>query len=160
MAAVHVTRRHHGRRLPRRVAVLGAAGGLGQGILSVCKAEGVQVTAIVRSRPNRIAEILSGSRVAVITSLADRPALTEAFAGADAVLTAIGLTSTSADRSALLSANMATIEESMLAAGVDRRRRCVDLRDGNLYALGARGEHADSDGACGEGRDAPHGVTP
>jgi uncharacterized protein YbjT (DUF2867 family) len=108
------------RRLPHRVAVLGAAGGLGQGILSVCKAEGVQFTAIVRSRPNRIAEVPSGSRVAVVTSLADRPALTEAFSGADAVLTATGLTSTSADRSALLSANMATVEESMLAAGVSR----------------------------------------
>jgi putative NADH-flavin reductase len=102
------------------VAVLGAAGGLGQGILSVCKAEGVHFTAIVRARPKRITEVPSGSRVAVITSLADQPALTEAFAGADAVLTAIGLTSTSADRSALLSANMASIEESMLAAGVDR----------------------------------------
>ncbi len=108
------------RRLPHRVAVLGAAGGLGQGILSVCRAEGVQFTAIVRSRPNRIAEVPSGSRVAVVTSLADRPALTDAFAGADAVLTAIGLTSTSADRSALLSANMNAVEESMLAAGVDR----------------------------------------
>lgn len=108
------------RRLPRRVAVLGAAGGLGQDILSVCKAEGVQFTAIVRSRPNRISEVPSGSRVAVVTSLADQPALTEAFAGADAVLTAIGLTSTSADRSALLSANMDAVEESMLAAGVDR----------------------------------------
>ena len=108
------------RRLPHRVTVLGAAGALGQGILGVCKADGVQFTAIVRSRPNRIAEVPSGCRVAVVTSLADRPALTEAFAGADAVLTAIGLTSTSAARSALLSANMATIEESMLAAGVDR----------------------------------------
>jgi uncharacterized protein YbjT (DUF2867 family) len=108
------------RRLPHRVAVLGAAGGLGQGIISVCKAEGVQFTAIVRSRPHRIIEVPSGSRVAVVTSLADRAALTEAFAGADAVLTAIGLTSTSADRSALLSANMATLEQSMLAAGVDR----------------------------------------
>jgi nucleoside-diphosphate-sugar epimerase len=108
------------RRLPRRVAVLGAAGGLGQGILSVCRAEGVQFTAIVRSRPNRITDVPGGSRVAVVTSLADQPALTEAFAGADAVLTAIGLTSTSADRSALLSANMATVEQSMLAAGVDR----------------------------------------
>jgi putative NADH-flavin reductase len=104
------------RRLPNRVAVLGAAGGLGQGILSACKGEGVQFTAIVRSRPNRIAEVPTGSRVAVVTSLADRPALTEAFAGADAVLTAIGLTSTSADRSALLSANMAAVEQSMLAA--------------------------------------------
>ena len=108
------------RRMPNRVAVLGAAGGLGQGILSVCKAEGVQFTAIVRSRPNRIGAVPGGSRVAVVTSLADRPALTEAIAGADAVLTAIGLTSTSADRSALLSANMATVEESMLAAGVNR----------------------------------------
>jgi len=108
------------RRLPHRVTVLGAAGALGQGILGVCKADGVQFTAIVRSRPNRIAEVPSGCRVAVVTSLADRPALTEAFAGADAVLTAIGLTSTSAARSALLSANMATIEESMLAAGVDQ----------------------------------------
>lgn len=108
------------RRLPRRVAVLGAAGGLGQGILGVCKSEGVQFTAIVRSRPERITEVPNGSRVAVVTSLADRPALTQAFAGADVVLTALGVTSTSADRSALLSANMATVEQSMLAAGLDR----------------------------------------
>jgi putative NADH-flavin reductase len=108
------------RRLPRRVAVLGAAGGLGQGILGVCKAEGIPFTAIVRSRPERITEVPNGSRVAVVTSLADRAALADAFAGADVVLTALGVTSTSADRSALLSANMATVEQSMLAAGVDR----------------------------------------
>jgi putative NADH-flavin reductase len=107
-------------RLPHRVAVLGAAGGLGQGILSVCKAEGVQFTAIVRSRPERITEVPSGSRVAVITSLADRPALAEAFTGANAVLAALGVTSTSSDGSALLSANMTAIEQSMSAAGVDR----------------------------------------
>jgi putative NADH-flavin reductase len=102
------------------VAVLGAAGGLGQGILSVCRAEGVKFTAIVRSRPSRITDVPDGSRVAVVASLADRAALTEAFSGADAVLTATGLTATSADPSALLSANMAGIEQSMLAAGVDR----------------------------------------
>jgi putative NADH-flavin reductase len=102
------------------VAVIGAAGGLGQGILSVCRAEGIGFTAIVRSRPERIADVPDGSRVAVVTSLADRVALTEAFAGAGAVLAALGLTSTSYDRTALLSANMATVEESMLAAGVDR----------------------------------------
>lgn len=108
------------RSLPRRVAVLGAAGGLGQGILRVCRAEGIPFTAIVRSRPERITDVPNGSRVVVVTSLADRPALIDAFAGADAVLTALGVTATSADRTALLSANMATIEQSMLAAGVDR----------------------------------------
>ncbi len=108
------------RPLPRHVAVVGAAGGLGQGVLSVCRAEGIGFTAIVRSRPERITDVPGGSRVAVVTSLADGAALTEAFTGADAVLTVLGLTSTSSDRCALLSANMATVEESMLAAGVDR----------------------------------------
>src|SRR5207344_3381575 len=68
----------------------------------------------------RITDVPSGSRVAVVRSLADRATLTEAFSGAGAVLAVLGLTSTSHDRSALLSANMATVEESMLAAGVDR----------------------------------------
>jgi hypothetical protein len=108
------------RPLPHYVAVIGAAGGLGQGVLSVCRAEGIGFTAIVRSRPERITNVPGGSRVAVVTSLADRAALTDAFSGASAVLTALGLTSTSCDRSALLSANMATVEESMSAAGVDR----------------------------------------
>src|SRR5882672_6051214 len=108
------------RPLPHHVAVIGAAGGLGQGILSVCRVEGIGFTAIVRSRPERITDVPGGSRVAIVTSLADRAALTEAFSGASAVLAALGLTSTSYDRSALLSSNMATVEESMVAAGVDR----------------------------------------
>lgn len=106
--------------LPRHVAVIGAAGGLGQGILSVCRAAGVGFTAIVRGRPERIAGVPGGSRVAVVASLGDRGALAEAFAGADAVLTAMGVTATAFDRSALLSANMATVEAAMTAAGVDR----------------------------------------
>lgn len=108
------------RPLPHHVVVVGAGGGLGQGILSVCRAEGIRFTAIVRSRPERIADLPDGSCVTVITSLADRDALTEACSGADAVLTALGLTSTSYDQTALLSANMTAVEESMLAAGVDR----------------------------------------
>ena len=108
------------RPLPHHVAVIGAAGGLGQGILSVCRAEGIGFTAIVRSRPERITDVPSGSRVAVVRSLADRATLMEAFSGAGAVLAVLGLTPTSHDCSALLSANMATVEESMLAAGVDR----------------------------------------
>ena len=108
------------RPLPRHVAIIGAAGGLGQGILRVCRAEGIGFTAIVRSRPERIIDVPDGSRVAVVTSLADQDALTKAFSGAGAVLTALGLTSTSSDRSALLSSNTATVEASMRAAGVDR----------------------------------------
>jgi putative NADH-flavin reductase len=102
------------------VAVIGAAGGLGQGILRVCRAEGVGFTAIVRSRPERITDVPDGSRVTVVKSLADQHALATAFAGADAVLAALGLTSASSDRSALLSRNTATVEASMLAADVDR----------------------------------------
>jgi putative NADH-flavin reductase len=105
---------------PRYVAVIGAAGGLGQGILTVCRNEGIGFTAIVRSRPERIADVPTGSRVAVITSLADCAALTAAFAGADAVITALGVTATSQDRSASLAENMKTVEQAMLAAGVDR----------------------------------------
>jgi nucleoside-diphosphate-sugar epimerase len=108
------------RPLPHHVAVIGAAGGLGQGILSVCRAAGISFTAIVRSRPERITEVPGGSRVAVVQSLADRPALTDAFSGADAVLTALGVTATTREHSVLLSSNMAAVEESMLAAGVDR----------------------------------------
>lgn len=108
------------RPLPRHVAVIGAAGGLGQGILSVCREESIAFTGIVRSRPERITDVPDASRVAVVTSLADQAALTEAFSGADAVITAMGVTKASSERSALLSANMDTVEASMTAAGVDR----------------------------------------
>ena len=108
------------RPLPSHVAVLGAAGGLGQGILGVCRASRIGFTAIVRSRPERITDVPSGSRVVVVQSLADRRALMDAFSGADAVLTALGVTATTHEHSALLSANMAAVEESMLPAGVDR----------------------------------------
>jgi NAD(P)-dependent dehydrogenase (short-subunit alcohol dehydrogenase family) len=106
--------------LPRRVVVIGAAGGLGQGILLACRAEKIEFTAVVRSRPERINDVPPGSRVAVVKSLSDRAALTAAFSGADAVLTALGVTGTSADDSALLSRNMDTVEQAMLAAEVDR----------------------------------------
>lgn len=108
------------RPFPNHVAVIGAAGGLGQGILRICRAEGIGFTAIVRSRPERITDVPDGSRVIVVTSLADQDSLTKALSGADAVLAALGLTSTSFDRSSLLSRNTATVEASMSAAGVDR----------------------------------------
>lgn len=108
------------RRYPHHVAVIGAAGGLGQGILAVCREEGIGFTAIVRSRPERVAEVPRGCRAVIVGSLADRSALVDAFSGADAVLTALGVTATTHEHSALLSANMAAVEASMLAAGVDR----------------------------------------
>jgi hypothetical protein len=107
-------------RLPRQVAVIGAAGGLGQAILRVCRAEGIAFSAIVRSRPERIADIPARSRVAVVPSLADRARLAAAFAGVDAVITAVGVTASSHDRSALLSANIASVAGAMEDAGVDR----------------------------------------
>jgi len=106
--------------LPHRVAVIGAAGGLGQGVLSVCRTENIAFTAIVRSRPERITDVPDSSCVMVVPSLADGASLTEAFSGADAVITAMGVTKASSDQSALLSANMATVEASMTAVGVDR----------------------------------------
>ncbi len=105
---------------PRHIAVIGAAGGLGQGILRVCRAEGRAFTAIVRSRPERITEVPQSSRVAVVPSLADRATLTESFSGADVVITALGVTPTSNDSSAMLSCNAAEVEAAMVAAGVDR----------------------------------------
>lgn len=111
---------YRSRPLPRHVAVIGAAGGLGQGILNICRAEGIGFTAIVRSRPERISQVPAGSRVAVVRSLADRTALAAAFSGADAVLAVLGTTSTSDDRSAFLSANMGNVEGAMSDAGVDR----------------------------------------
>jgi putative NADH-flavin reductase len=110
----------HSPAFPRHVAVVGAAGGLGQGILRVCRREGVRFTAIVRSRPERVTHVPADSRVAVVASLADGDTLADALFGVDAVLTATGVTATSRDPSALLSANMDTLEDAMLLAGVDR----------------------------------------
>jgi len=105
---------------PRHVAVVGAAGGLGQGILRICRSEGIPFTAIVRSRPERIADVPQGSRVAVVASLADREGLTNAFAGSEVVIFATGVTATSDVQSANLSMNAAEVEAAMLAVGVDR----------------------------------------
>jgi nucleoside-diphosphate-sugar epimerase len=105
---------------PRRAAIIGAAGGLGQGLLSVCREEGIAFTAVVRSRPERIKDVPEGSRVVVVESLADRASLVDAFSGSDAVLTAMGVTSTSRDDSAMLSANLDRVEAAMIDAGVDR----------------------------------------
>ena len=106
--------------LPRHVAVIGAAGGLGKGILEVCREKGIGFTAIVRSRPERVSNVPETSRVEVVESLGDESALASSFNGADAVLTATGVTATSFDTTALLSHNMASVERAMLIADVNR----------------------------------------
>lgn len=108
------------RPLPSHVTVLGAAGGLGQGILRVCREEGISFTAVVRSRPERISDIPKGSRVVIVKSLADKVALTNAFTGTDAVIAALGVTATSFENSALISKNTVAVEAAMMTAGVDR----------------------------------------
>lgn len=105
---------------PKSVAVIGAAGGLGSGILAVCRKEGIAFTAIVRSRPERITDVPAGSRVVVITSLADRAALRDAFRGTQAVLSANGPTKASCDSSAFFSTNFDAIEGACNDANVDR----------------------------------------
>jgi len=102
------------------VAIIGAAGGLGKAIVEICRQEGISFTAIVRSRPERISEVPAGSRVSVVSSLAEKDALAEAFTGADVVISAMGVTSASYDPSALHSSNMSTIEAAMNDTGVDR----------------------------------------
>jgi nucleoside-diphosphate-sugar epimerase len=108
------------RAMPRHVAIIGAAGGLGQSILSICREENISFTAIVRSRPERITNLLSGSRIAVVPSLSDCALLTDAFIGADVVITTMGVTPSSNDHSALLSANMTNIVASMKTACIER----------------------------------------
>jgi len=54
---------------PRPVVVIGAAGGLGRGILRACRAEKIEFTAVVRSGPEHIIGVPRGSRLAVVSSL-------------------------------------------------------------------------------------------
>jgi nucleoside-diphosphate-sugar epimerase len=105
---------------PKSVCVIGAAGGLGSGILAVCRANQIPFTAVVRSRPERIVDVPAGSRVVVVTSLGDRAALADAFRGTEAVLSANGPTSTSSDPSAFFSSNFTAIEGACHDASVSR----------------------------------------
>ena len=123
MGASKESNRQEGRPrvdMPGCVAVLGAAGGLGQAILRACRLEGIRFCAIVRSRPERISDVPSGSRVAVVDDLSDVEMLAASFDGVDAVLSAVGVTRSSSDSRSLLSRNLKSCEAAMCQAGVDR----------------------------------------
>lgn len=106
--------------LPRHVAVIGAAGGLGQGVLQECIAANVSFTAIVRSRPERIQNVPKGSRVVVVSSLTDEAALQAALTGVDALLVVSGVTGSTIDEAALVSKNLGHVAKAMVSAGVRR----------------------------------------
>ena len=86
---------------PHHAAVIGAAGGLGQGMLGVIRAAGISLAAIggtqAGSRLTGRAERRISRRCCPV-SPPIRPALTDAFAGAYAVRTAIGVTATTHER--------------------------------------------------------------
>ncbi len=107
-------------RMPKHVAVIGAAGGLGQGVLSECIAANVSFTAIVRSGPERITKVPPGSRVAVVSSFHDESALREALEGVDALLIVSGVTAGTSDDKALLSKNLHNVRAAMNGAKIKR----------------------------------------
>lgn len=74
----------------RRLLVLGATGGIGRHVVDQAAAMGLEVTALVRS-PDRLPSTGRPWRVVTGDIRNDSPAVRGAFAGQDAVLSAIGV---------------------------------------------------------------------
>ena len=73
---------------PDRVAIIGASGTYGRGILARAEEVGVEVVVVTRS-PHKFAGVKPTTRV-VETQLEDGDKLREAFAGCDGVISALG----------------------------------------------------------------------
>ncbi|WP_062213995.1 NAD(P)-dependent oxidoreductase [Streptomyces sp. NBRC 109706] len=104
-----------------RIAVLGATGGTGRQLVRQALAAGHQVTAVVRDRA-RIADAseISDTRALDIAEVPDQTQvaeLAEAFAGQDAVLSALGTTGRQAGAVAAVTG---AAQAAMAAAGVRR----------------------------------------
>jgi putative NADH-flavin reductase len=74
----------------KRVLVLGATGGTGRHVVEQAAARGLEVTALVRT-PGRLPLTLPALRVVVGDIRTDSPAVRSAFAGQDAVISALGV---------------------------------------------------------------------
>jgi hypothetical protein len=73
---------------PRKVAIIGASGAYGKGILARAEEIGVEAVVITRS-PHKFKDVKRTTRV-VETQLHEREKLTQAFAGCDGVISALG----------------------------------------------------------------------
>lgn len=71
-----------------RVAIIGASGAYGRGVLGRAEAVGVEAVVVTRS-PHKFEEVKATTRV-VETELDDEARLAEAFAGCDGVISALG----------------------------------------------------------------------
>jgi hypothetical protein len=74
--------------MPARVAIIGASGTYGAGILARAEEIGVEVVVVTRS-PHKFTEVKPTTTV-VETQLDEEQKLTEAFAGCDGVISALG----------------------------------------------------------------------
>jgi threonine dehydrogenase-like Zn-dependent dehydrogenase len=73
---------------PGRVAIIGASGTYGQGILARAEEIGVEAVVVTRS-PHKFSGVKSTTRI-IDTQLDEREKLKEAFAGCDGVISALG----------------------------------------------------------------------
>lgn len=76
------------RKKPNKVAIIGASGTYGRGILARAEEIGVEVVVVTRS-PHKFANVKPATAV-VETQLADEDKLKAAFAGCDGVISALG----------------------------------------------------------------------
>lgn len=74
----------------RRVLVLGATGGTGRHVVQQAAATGLDLTLLVRS-PAKLPETARSLRIVVGDVLTDSPVVRGAFAGQDAVISALGV---------------------------------------------------------------------
>lgn len=101
-----------------RIVLLGASGATGQQVIRVAAERKLSVVAQVRDAA-RAGAFEGLPRVEVVEApLSDLDRLADAMAGADAVVSALGVASRSPD--AMPSEHMGTVAEAMKRAGVDR----------------------------------------
>jgi hypothetical protein len=103
-----------------RIAIIGAAGGLGTALRQVCDSCFIDYTAIVRQEPERVQVQAAGSKIVVISNWNDLLAWKVALNDVDAVIVSCGVTSSSRDNSSLLSRHFDDFREHLVASQVKR----------------------------------------
>jgi putative NADH-flavin reductase len=133
-----------------KVAVLGATGATGRHVIACALARGHQVVALVRT-PGSF-EPATGLREVVWTDLDDTSTLIEAFAGADAVISALGgvtkgptTVATDGIRSAIVALKQAGVARLIVVSA----HGVAESHDKSLYSIavwaGVRGKMRDKE---------------